>query len=180
MIAFAACNNSDKSTSETTVSTDTTAKPAETVPPAEPAYSDAEFATKAAVGGMTEVKAGELAVKMGVSKSVKDFGKMMVTDHTKAGNELKGIAQKNNMQLPANITPEKQQKLDELAAKTGADFDKAFVAMMEEGHSETIALFMAESSKGTNADLKAFADKTLPTLNHHMEMVNAAKEAVNK
>jgi putative membrane protein len=51
---------------------------------------------------------------------------------------------------------------------------------MEEGHSNTITLFMTEASKGTNADLKAFAEKTLPTLNHHMEMVTSTKDAVNK
>ena len=184
---LAACNSNEKSTtSETTVSSDTssmakmdtTPKVADT--PAPPAFSDNDFATQAAEGGMTEVKAGELAVKMGTAASVKSLGKMMVTDHTKAGNELKAIAAKNNITLPTAIPADKQQKLDALATLKGADFDKAFVDMMEEGHTNTIALFMTEGAKGTNADLKAFATKTLPTLNHHMEMVTSAKDAVNK
>jgi putative membrane protein len=182
-----ACNSNEKSsTSETTVSSDTssmskmdtTPKVADT--PAPPAFSDNDFATQAAEGGMTEVKAGELAVKMGTAASVKSLGKMMVTDHTKANNELKTIAAKNNITLPTAIPADKQQKLDALATLKGADFDKAFVDMMEEGHTNTIALFMTEGTKGTNADLKAFATKTLPTLNHHMEMVTSAKDAVNK
>lgn len=188
---LAACNSNEKSTTtDTTVSSDTSSsakmdvapKMADTVPatPAPPAFSDNDFATQAAEGGMTEVKAGELAVKLGTAPSVKNLGKMMVTDHTKAGNELKALAAKNSIALPIAIPADKQQKLDALAALKGADFDKAFTDMMEEGHTNTIALFMTEAAKGTNADLKAFATKTLPTLNHHMEMVAAAKDAVNK
>ena len=184
-VVLTACNSNEKSTSETTVSSDTitntdaTPKPADTVAAA-PAFSDNDFATQAAEGGMTEVKAGELAAKQGTAAAVKNLGKMMVTDHTKANNELKTIAAKNNMVLPTAIPADKQQKLDALAALKGADFDKAFVDMMEEGHTNTITLFMTEAAKGTNADLKAFAGKTLPVLNHHMEMVTSAKDAVNK
>jgi putative membrane protein len=182
---LAACNSNEKSTSETTMSSDTVSrmdtmsKPADTIATA-PAFSDNDFAMQAAEGGMTEVKAGELAVKQGTAAAVKSLGKMMVTDHTKANNELKKIAAKNNIVLPTAIPADKQQKLDAIAALKGADFDKAFVDMMEEGHTNTIALFMTEASKGTNADLKAFADKTLPVLNHHMEMVTSTKDAVNK
>jgi putative membrane protein len=182
---LAACNSNEKSTSETTVSSDTISKmdtapkPADTIVTT-PAFSDNDFAMQAAEGGMTEVKAGELAAKQGTAAAVKSLGKMMVTDHTKANNELKKLAVKNNIVLPTAIPVDKQQKLDALAALKGADFDKAFVDLMEEGHSNTITLFMTEASKGTNADLKAFAEKTLPTLNHHMEMVTSTKDAVNK
>ena len=182
---LAACNSNEKSTSETTISSDTTSKmdtapkPVDTVATT-PAFSDNDFAMQAAEGGMTEVKAGELATKQGTAAAVKSLGKMMVTDHTKANNELKTLAAKNNIVLPTAIPADKQQKLDALAALKGADFDKAFVDMMEEGHTSTITLFMTEAAKGRNADLKAFADKTLPVLNHHMEMVTSAKDAVNK
>lgn len=184
-LILSACNSGTDKTSETTVSADTSTTPKMDAAPkmdtaAAPAFSDNDFVMQAANGGMEEVMAGKLAVSQGTSSAVKDLGKMMVSDHTKANNELKTIATKNNITVPAAVDAATKQKLDDLASKKGADFDKAYTAMMEEGHSKTIALFMTEASKGSNADLKAFAEKTLPTLNHHMEMVNSTKDAVNK
>ena len=194
-LLFASCENKNSSTSDTTSnapdsSVGETGSGTEQTQQANAAngqgaaetgtFSDNDFVMLAADGGMEEVQAGQLAVKMGNSQAVKDLGKMMVQDHTKANNELKAIASKNNITVPAEPTAETKQKLATLQSKTGADFDKTYVMMMEEGHNKTIANFMTEVSKGTNAELKAFAQKTLPVLNHHLEMVNSTKEKVNK
>lgn len=135
------------------------------------ALSDTAFANKAAVGGIAEVALGKMAAAKGASKEVKDFGNMMVMDHGKANDELKGIAQKKNLTLPSGLDAEHQAKSDSLSKLSGAAFDKAYVAVMVEGHQKTLALMQSEASSGKDADLKAFAAKTAPVVQHHLDEI---------
>ena len=181
MVFFAACNN-DKTESSTV--TDTTAQKTDTasvvakndtISKTNVMNPDIEFAGEAAEGGMLEVKLGQLAKEKGTAGSVKELGSMMATDHGKANDELKAVAKKNNISLPAALSDKSQKMYDGLAAKKGSDFDKAYAAMMVDDHNEDIPKFQSEADGGQNADLKAFAAKTLPTLKHHLEMSNSTK-----
>ncbi|WP_294246418.1 DUF4142 domain-containing protein [uncultured Chryseobacterium sp.] len=139
---------------------------------------DKKFTDAAAMGGMMEVMAGQLASTNGNSATIKSLGKMMVTDHTKANNELKAWASKAGYTLPASVDADMQKKYDELKMKKGAEFDRAYADMMVMDHEKTIALFKQEASAGGDASLKAFASKTLPTLEHHLMESEKAKAAV--
>lgn len=131
---------------------------------------DQQFATAAAEGGMLEVKLGELASKSGMAPEVKSFGKTMVTDHTKVNEELKALAQKKRIQLPAALSAKKQQQYDSLAALKGEQFDMLYMNMMIASHEQTIGLFQTESNKGEDPELKKWADSKVPALKHHLEM----------
>lgn len=139
---------------------------------------DTTFAGKAAVGGMAEVALGKMAAMKGASKDVKDFGNMMVMDHGKANDELKAIAQKKSMMLPASLDAEHQAKSDSLSKLSGAAFDKAYVAAMVEGHQKTLALMQAEAASGKDAELKAFAAKTAPVVKHHLDEITKIQAAM--
>jgi putative membrane protein len=139
---------------------------------------DFKFAVNAADGGMAEVKLGELAAKNASDKSVKEFGKKMVADHTKAGNELKALAQKKNITLPEKISDKYQKTYDDLAKKTGADFDKAYMDDMVSDHKTDVSDFESEANSGKDAELKSWANKTLPTLRHHLEMAKSTYDKV--
>lgn len=129
---------------------------------------DQEFFTKAAGGGMYEVEAGKLAQSKGQTDGVKSFGGMLVKDHGAANAELKALASKKGATLPPGLPDEKQKKLDTLS-KT-KDFDKEFVKEVGlDDHKADIALFEKTSKDADDADLKAFAAKTLPTLKMHKE-----------
>ena len=135
--------------------------------------ADDTFVKKASAGGATEVAAGKLATTQGSSDKVRQFGAMMVTDHTKAGDELKTIADSKKMN-PRTVPDSAGQKaVGKLRAKSGAAFDTAFKTQMVKDHKDTIALFQKEADSGSDADLKAFAAKTLPDLKHHLEMAQA-------
>jgi len=136
---------------------------------------DADFAVFAADGGMAEVSLGKLAESNGSSKEVKDLAAMLVMDHEKANVELKAIAASNNITLPAGVSDKHKQKYDELSAKKGADFDKAYLDAMEDGHKATIEQFQKEADKGNNATLKQWAIEKLPTLQHHLEAIQSYK-----
>ena len=131
---------------------------------------DKAFALKAADGGMAEVMLGSLAEKNGGSPKVKEFGKMMVKDHTKVNDELKAVAKTKQIMLPAKLSGAKQADYDKLASLKGDQFDKAYMDKMVSSHLETIALFQAEATNGEDPELKKWAEAKLPALKHHLEM----------
>jgi putative membrane protein len=131
---------------------------------------DTLFVAKASAGGMTEIAASKLADSHAKSDSVKSFASTMVTDHTKAGDELSSTAQKDGF-TPATVpTSAQQAKLTKLGTLNGAAFDKAYKSMMLTDHMQTIALFKKEAASGKSGDLKSFASDTLPTLKQHLAM----------
>jgi len=138
---------------------------------------DKAFVTEAAQGGMAEVALGQLAVKQGAAKDVKDFGKHMVTDHSKANDELKQLAAKKKWDLPTDVGAEHKATMDRLSKLKGAAFDKAYMSDMVEDHVKDVAAFEKASKSAKDTDLKAWAGKTLPTLRHHLSM---AKETAGK
>lgn len=137
---------------------------------------DSDFAVKAADGGMMEVMMGELAQKNSTMQELKDYGKMLVTDHSKANEELKALAAQKNINLPGAMSEDHQKKYNDIAQKTGADFDKDFIDMMINDHKHDIDLFQKEADRGNDADLKAFAAKTLPTLQQHLDRIQQIKD----
>lgn len=137
--------------------------------------NDAKFVTTAAADGMAEVDAGKLAQQKATSPRVKGFADMMVKDHTKAGDELMALAKKKNIVCPTGPTKEQQDKAADLAKKSGKDFDKAYVDAMVDGHEKAVKLFTDASQNCKDADLKAFATNTLPTLKMHLDSIKAIK-----
>lgn len=132
---------------------------------------DTDFMTKAALGGMAEVELGKLAATKAQNPEVKKFAQQMVTDHTKANDELKALAGEKNFSMPVRLDPKHQAVLDKLNGLSGAEFDKAYVEAMVADHEETVALFKSEADGGKDADAKAWAAKTLPALQMHLDMI---------
>ena len=131
---------------------------------------DSAFVTKAAQGGMAEVKLGELASEKGASAEVKDFGRQMVADHGKAGDELKQLAGSKGITLPSDMGAKHQSAYDRLSKLSGEEFDKAYMQHMVTAHKETVNEFKRESKNGSDSEVKAWAAKTLPTVEHHLQM----------
>ena len=97
-----------------------------------------------------------------------------------ANEELKAAAAKDSITLPTAVSDKHQKKYDELAAKKGADFDKAYLDAMEDGHKATIEAFQKEADKGNNATLKQWATEKLPTLQHHLKTIQKDKAMMKK
>lgn len=173
--AFQGCNSGTKDAKETADSLnktkDTTSNVMATggiaVTP-----GDAEFATKAAAGGMAEVALGKLALEKSTNPKIKEFATMMVNDHGKANEELIAIAKTKNITLPTAVDEEHQKKINDLKLKLGGDFDKAYVEAMVDGHKSTLKLMQDEAKDGKDADVKAFAARTAPTVESHLNMIS--------
>lgn len=175
---FTACNSSDKKDTDDSTAADTAVMSSDSA--SDEKDDDTEFMTEAASGGMMEVELGQLAANKAVSADVKKFAKMMVTDHTKANNELKSLAAQKGITLPAMIMEKHQKMVNDLTAKTGKDFDKEYMNMMVDDHKEDIDAFEKAADKGNDADVKAFAAKTLPTLKHHLQMAEQTEKKTDK
>jgi putative membrane protein len=132
--------------------------------------ADREFMLKAAMGGMTEVKLGELASQRANNADVKQFGQQMVTDHNKANSELKDLATRKNVTLPADLEAKHKATHDRLMKLSGADFDREYMREMVKDHDQTVALFEKASQSSRDTELKNWAAQTLPTLRAHQKM----------
>jgi putative membrane protein len=133
--------------------------------------ADQKFAMEAAQGGMAEVELGRLATQKASSDDVKKFGQRMVDDHTKTTKELKAlIADKDiKAELPSKLDPEHRAMLDKLTGLSGNQFDKTYMQGQVKGHEKAVSLFEAYAAAGENADLKSWANDTLPTLKDHLK-----------
>jgi putative membrane protein len=129
----------------------------------------ATFVKKAAIGGMTEVEASKLAVAKAQDSQLRSFAQKMVTDHTAANEELKSLAKKKGWMVPTSLDAEHQAALQKLSSKSGADFDAAYSKQMMQDHEKTVKLFKG-GAQSSDADLAAWAQKTLPTLQQHEQL----------
>lgn len=142
---------------------------------AQTSKKDQDFLTKAAAGGLYEVQAGNLAQEKGRSPAVKSFGDMLIKDHSAANEELKALAAKKGVTLPTAPPDDKTKRLDKMAK--AKDFDKEFVEEVGlDDHKKDIKLFETASKGADDADVKAFAAKTLPTLKAHREHAEGMKK----
>lgn len=164
------------------VKMDSTGTTAQTTPsiPASVSKDDATFVVNTANAGMTEIQAGQLAQQKGMAKDVKAYGAMMEKDHTAAADKLKAVAASKNITLPPAIAPDMQKNIDDLQKKDGKDFDKAYIGMMVDDHKKVISMFEDEVKNGSDADIKAFASNTLPTLQHHLAEAQKCEKMAKK
>lgn len=142
--------------------------------------ADSAFITKAAQDGLAEVKLGQLAVQKASNSDVKTFAQQMSDDHSKANDELKQIATSKNVTFPTDVDAKQQAMYDRLSKLSGAEFDRAFMQDMVTDHRATISEFRRESKSGTDPDVKAWAAKTLPTLERHLQMAESTHSKVKK
>jgi putative membrane protein len=150
---------------------------------AAPGGADVKFVNNAARDGEAEVILGKLAAEKGTAEEVKKFGQQMVDDHSKANEELKGIAKSKQTDLEkaqAAGTKKGERISQKLNKLEGAEFDKGYVAVMVKEHEAAVKLFEGQSKNGQDEELKAFAAKTLPTLQHHLEMVKELQSKVGR
>ena len=141
--------------------------------------SDASFAKEANEGGLAEVKLGQLAEDKGSSPGVKDFGKRMVSDHTKADDQLKSAASTDKITLPNQINERDQATYNRLSKLSGTAFDRAYARDMVRDHETDVALFQREAKSGKNESIKTFASETLPTLQDHLKQARQMEQSVS-
>ena len=153
------------------------------------ARGDRNFIDDAASSGMFEVQIGQLAASKATDLNVKNFANMLVDQHKAANNELVKIATAKGVELPAAPKHSLRREIDKLGKKNGEEFDRDFVREVGiKAHQKDIRMFERARKDVKDADLRAWVDKTLPTLREHLVMAeklpqsgkNAATMGANK
>ena len=135
-----------------------------------------EFMEKAATGGMMEVELGKMAQEKASSSEVKDFGQQMVTDHTKANEDLKSLAQEKSVMLPDSMTAKQQRNVEKLSGLSGTEFDQEYMKMMVKDHEKDVKTYQKASEDVPDPAVQDFAAKTLPTLKDHLQKAEDVNE----
>jgi putative membrane protein len=141
--------------------------------------ADQAFAMAAAGGGLAEVELGKLAIERAANADVKTFGQRMVDDHGRANDELSAILREKGITSPTELKGKEKATYDRLAKLTGAAFDKAYIDDMVKDHEKDVKEFERASTSSKDTNLKAFATKTLPTLQDHLKMARDAHAKVS-
>jgi putative membrane protein len=139
---------------------------------------DSSFYKSLAQGGLAEIDLGQLASEKATNPSVKDFGTMMVKDHSAANEELKTLAASKGITLPSGPDAATHAKKIELEALSGGSFDKSYVSNQIKAHKDTVSLLQKEISSGQDAEAKAFAQKALPTVQAHLKAVEKIADSL--
>lgn len=133
--------------------------------------STGDFIHEAAASDMFEIQASQLAAEK-ADGATKTFASQMVRDHQKTSEELKTLVKGGTVkaEIPAAMSSSLQKKLDYLKSLNGADFDKQYRSDQLSAHKDAVSLFQRYAKGGENASLKEWAAKTLPALEHHLQM----------
>lgn len=131
--------------------------------------SDQKFVDMAAQTDMTEAHLGQMAQDQGSAQGVKDFGQTLVTDHTSDYTQLTAAAGKASLNVPKGLDAAHDRMIAPFEKLKGAAFDRRFIQEMVVGHTKAVAEYRREAKDGQNADIKAYANQALPTLEKHLE-----------
>jgi putative membrane protein len=134
------------------------------------ARGDRNFIESAAKAGMAEVEMGKMAQGKASNAGVRDFAQRMVSDHTKANEELMSLAATKGVQVPAALDRSHRNQADKLGKLSGAEFDREYVSSQVSDHRKAVAEFKKAADSARDPELKAWAAKTLPTLQQHHKM----------
>jgi putative membrane protein len=139
------------------------------------------FAKKVAAANTFEIQSSQLAKDRTQSGELRSFAQQMISDHTKAGEDFKSAVSAAKVSPPPPERPDARQQLTlaKLRNAQGSAFDKAYVAAQLKAHEQAVTLFRRYSKNGHTAPLKEFATKTLPTLEHHLQMIQAISKKGN-
>jgi putative membrane protein len=141
--------------------------------------ADNNFVMQAAAGGMGEVAFGEMAQRQSSSPLVRQYADQMVAEHTQANRELMAIAGRKGVVPPTALDPGRINVSRQLAMVTGPDFDRQYMAQQAQDHELQAALFRQQASAGTDPELRAFAQKWLPSVEAHAEMARSIRQQLD-
>jgi putative membrane protein len=141
---------------------------------------DTAFVMAAAQAGVAEVQMGKLAAEKASNADVKAFGRHIIADHTKANEDLKSVAEKKRMTLPADMNAHQHATYRKLERLSGSAFDSAYTKDMVKDHQHDVKEFQKEVKKGKDEEIKGFASRTLPVLREHLEKIRSIESELKQ
>lgn len=144
-----------------------------------PSASDKKFVQEALQGGTAEVQLGQLAAQKASSEDVKQFGQKMVDDHTKLGDQMKEVAQKEGIGVPSGMTAKDRELETKLNSLSGDSFDNAYIKAMVKDHQHDLSEFKKEANSGNDTSIKDAASQGEPIISEHLKMAEQIAKTHN-
>ncbi|MGB6688521.1 MAG: DUF4142 domain-containing protein [Terracidiphilus sp.] len=141
--------------------------------------ADKRFVAEALKGDMAEVQLGQLAEQKGNSDDVRKFGQKMVEDHTRLGDQMKGVAGQVGVTVPSAVSPEDRLLKKKLDGLSGNQFDEAYIKAMVEDHEEDVKAFRKEAGTATSSVVKSAASQGADVMANHLSMITRIAHAHN-
>ena len=141
---------------------------------------DSTFVQKASEGNLGEIEISKMVAKQTTNAKVREFANKLAEGHTKANQELSGIANKLNITVANEISKHCREMKEKLSKSSGADLDREFIAAQVKGHEEALQMYKDQAKNGQNADLKAFANKVVPTIEEHLRQARDLSKTLDK
>ena len=142
--------------------------------------ADKKFVENAAMGGMLEVKLGEVAKEKAQNPDVKAFGERMVKDHSAINDKLRAVAEKKGIKIPDQLDKKHQEWVDTFSKMDAKKFDKEYMDLMVKDHKRDVEAFQKEAKEAEDPQVKEFASTTLPTLKDHFEQAKKVKKELGE
>jgi putative membrane protein len=143
-----------------------------------PGEQDKKFMKDAAIGNAAEIQLGQMAQEKASDPRVKQFGERMVSDHSKADDQLKNIAQTQHVALPTELDPPHQSIKTALSTKTGSEFDKNYMRVMVQEHGKTLQKFEREAAASQDPTVKKFAQSLAPAIQSHLQQAKQIESQI--
>ena len=137
---------------------------------------DKKFVARSGAGGLAGMQMANLALEKATNAGVKAFAGRMVTDHSKTNEELSQFATTKGLALPTELDRAHQAGVDHLSSLSGAEFERAYMQHVMDDHRAAVADFERASTGAADADLKAWAERTLPALREHLRLAQETAE----
>jgi putative membrane protein len=144
-----------------------------------PSVSDKKFVHSALQGGTAEVRLGQLAIQKSNSEDVKQFAQKMIDDHTKMGDQMKEVAQKEGISVPSGV-PAKDKELEtKLSSLSGESFDNAYIKAMVKDHQHDLSEFKKEANSGNDTSIKDAASQAEQVISEHLKIAEQIAKTHN-
>lgn len=134
-----------------------------------------DFVETASALGFAEIETANTALENSNSSDIQAFAQLMIQDHTAANRELRALASKADLEMSSDAALMDKAKDMVLKLRDGDSFDRAYVENQVKAHKKTIQLFESAAKYLDDAELKQFAEKTLPTLKAHLDQAKQLK-----
>lgn len=135
--------------------------------------ADHNFIERAVKASREKMQISRVAFERTSNPKVREFAQLLLSDHLAASDALTLLASTRGVALPA-----KDVEATDWAKKDGKTFDRDYIDKMFSSHEESVKLFQKQAIEGEDAEAVAFARKTLPKLQHHLEQATDLKRAM--
>ena len=173
LLTIGACNNAETKTDTKEVAEDHNEAKFDKV-----AEKDAQRVVDAYAAGLYEIKLADTVSKYAVTKEAKNLAGMLAEAHSKINAELKGLADKKQITLPTDVTPDQAKKISEVREEKRKDIDKEYTSEMVSKHKESISMYEKCSTECTDADIKSWFGNTVPELRKHLDIAMSSEEKI--